>query len=109
MGMGPGLTGRTVFKIVLDLREASFLCVNNGPGHDQMLCRPCNIGVTASAAIETIEWGQDPIEPWIFTITGWTETNEGRAAIARLLAIVQGHKDPIDLIAIEQGMPTIWA
>lgn len=108
--MGPRLTGRTVFSIVLDLREADYFCTELAlPNHDQVACRPCNIGISMTAAVEEIRWGQDPDEPWIFTISGWTETDAGRGALSRLLAMVQRHKDPIDLIAIEKGMETVWA
>lgn len=104
------LTGRTLFKIVLDLREADFLCTETDlPRHNQVTCRPCSIGLAMTAEVEEITWGQDQDMPWIYTIQGWTETDSGRGAISRLLALVQRHKDPIDLIAIETGRETIWA
>jgi len=99
------LTGVTQFKVCIDMWKIA-LCLHGN--ETEPTCRACSIGLAMRELGTDVVWYNDPVLPHTRVVEGKIQTEDGRKALSRLIAYANGHIDPLDLLAISLGRPTLW-
>lgn len=98
------LTGVTLFKVSINMHRIALCLHGNQP---EPTCRACSIGLMM-ADLGTVKWYNDPELPYVRVVEGQVESEQGRQALARLIAYASNHIDPLDLLAIHMGAQPLW-